>query len=445
MTKGTATTAEVLEVVAAVHDVCRRLDPSAIPLHEVPDAFDALASLERLGGGAVLRMAARYDEAGAWKRNGAKSVEDDIARKTGTGTGRARRNLSTSKRLRRQPRTDEAIRRGHVSPDQANEVSDGADASPEEEERLLDAARREPLHELRQRAAAARAKADRDREETRRRLHRQRSVRRWNDADGMGNLLLRAPGDVLAEVDAALKPLVERAFADARDAGRFESHEAYVADVVIERLLAGGPADGTGVGKRGRQAVRPEKKVIATIDVRALNRGRVEGEEMCEIAGVGPVSVSAVRELLSDAFLTLVFRDGEDVCNVTHLGRQVTARQRTALESRGCRCERDGCGGTHLLDIDHNEGWALTHETRLDDLSWLCWHCHDLKTRHDLRLTGPPGRRRFQTRSGDPWHEPPGTGPPPGAPPPSARRTDGTDPPARSDATPVQTSFTLAH
>jgi phage terminase large subunit GpA-like protein len=70
------------------------------------------------------------------------------------------------------------------------------------------------------------------------------------------------------------------------------------------------------------------------------------------------------------------------VLNVTHLGRQVTAAQRTALEARGARCER--CGSRHLLDIDHNEGWTLTHDTRLEDLSWECWHCHGLKTRHNL-------------------------------------------------------------
>ncbi|HAS11695.1 MAG TPA: hypothetical protein DCS55_14455 [Acidimicrobiaceae bacterium] len=436
MTKGPVTTAEVLEVVAGVHDLCRRLDPDAIPLHEVPDAFDALASLERLGGGAVLRMAARYDEAGAWKRNGAKSAEDDIARKTGTPTGSARRKLNTSKRLKRQPKTDEAVRRGDVSPDQANEVSDGADASPEEEDELIRSARRDPLHELRKRSAAAKAKADRDREETRRRLQRAREVKRWNDAEGMGNLLLRLPADVMAEVDAALKPRVERAFADARDAGRIERREATMADVVRDLLLGGGGDDGA---KRSSQAVRPEKKVIALIDVPALNRGRVEGDETCEIVGVGPVSVSAVRALLSDAFLALVFRDGEDVRNVTHLGRQVTARQRTAMEARGCHCEREGCGGTYLLDIDHNEGWTLTHDTRLDDLSWLCWHCHDLKTRNDLRLVGPPGRRRFETRKGRPWHAPPASGGPPGA----VLGDGGTEPPTRRPE-PEQGTFTLA-
>ena len=435
MAGGPVTATEVHDLLVQARDLCCRLDPETIGLADVPGAFDDLTQLERLFGGAVLRMSARYEEAGAWKRNGARSPEDDIARKTGTGTSRARRRLSTSKRLREQPKTDDAVRRGRVSPEQADEVSEGAGAAPEAEDDLLDTAERQPLHDLRRKVAEERAKADKDREERARRLHRQRSVRRWDDADGMGNLLLRLPGDSMREVDARLKPLIERAFADARDAGRFEPVEAYTADVVRDLLLSepGSPEDGTSsdgaaapARTSGRQAVRPDRKVVALIDVEALNRGRVEGDETCEIAGVGPVSVSAVRRLLSDAFLTLVLRKGSDIRNVTHLGRQVTAAQRTAMEARGCRCER--CGSTYLLDIDHNEGWTLTHDTVLEDLSWACWHCHDLKTRHDLKFAGPPGSKRLVTRDGKDWDPPPEDGPPrSGSPPPA---TNATRPPA---------------
>ncbi len=410
MARGPATAAEVSNALSTVLDVCARLDPVAVPMHEVVQVFDSLAAMERSAGGAVLRMAARYEEAGVWKQNGARSPEEDIARKTGTGTSRARRKLSTSKRLKDQPRTDDAVRRGKVSTDQADEVSEGAGASPAAEEDLLDTAQRRPLHDLRRKVAEERAKADTDREERARRLHRQRSLRRWDDADGMGNLLLRLSGDRMNEIDARLKPLIDRAFADARDAGRMEPVEAYGADVVSD-LLLGSNGAASSPSKRGGQAVRPEKKVIALVDVEALNRGRVEGDETCEIAGVGPVSVSAVRRLLSDAFLTLVLRKGTDVRNVTHLGRQVTAAQRTALEARGAACER--CGSRHLLDIDHNEGWTLTHDTRVEDLSWQCWHCHDLKTRHDLKFAGPIGDRWLVDRkTGQPWRGPTGTGPP---------------------------------
>ena len=174
MAGGPTTVAEVVAALEVVRDVAARLEPVTVPMHQVPELFDSLVALERCAGGAVLRMAARYEEAGVWKRNGAKSAEDDIARKTGTGSGKARRRLKTSKRLTEQPRTDEAVRRGRVSPDQADEVSDGAAASPPDEDDLLDSAATDPLHTLREKAAAARAKADKDREERARRLHEAR-------------------------------------------------------------------------------------------------------------------------------------------------------------------------------------------------------------------------------------------------------------------------------
>lgn len=404
MARGPATAAEVLELLAHARDVCGRLEPDTIGLHEIEAVFDSLVACQRLTAGAVTRTAARYDEAGAWKRNGAKSAADDIARKTGTGTSRARRKLSTSKRLGHQTGTDQALRHGDVSDDQADDVSDAVAASPDSEEELLDSARREPLHQLRKRAAAARARADKDREATRRRLHEQRCMRRWNDADGMGNLLLRLPVDEMAEIDAALKTPIDKAFADARNAGRFEPAEAYAADVARDRLLANTPNSDAAPTRRS-QAVRPDKKVIASIDLAALNRGSVHDGERCEIAGVGPVSLTALRALMSDAVLALVIRDGVDIINVTHLGRQVTAHQRTALEARGGACEF--CGSTFRVEIDHIAGWALTHTTTIDDLSLKCWHCHDRKTRLGLRETGPPGNRHFLHPDGTPWRAPP--------------------------------------
>jgi len=138
-------------------------------------------------------------------------------------------------------------------------------------------------------------------------------------------------------------------------------------------------------------------------------------------------------------------RKGTDIANVTHLGRQVTATQRTALEASGGRCER--CGSRHLLDIDHNEGWTLTHDTRLDDLSWFCWHCHDQKTCHNLRAVGDLGAKRFVRRDGTDWDPPPDKGPPrsESSPPPEASAEDGSPPSARAGPVAEQVDlFTLA-
>ncbi len=376
----------------AVAAVCASLDPAAIHDDDVSTAFDVMVHIQKMITGAVVRMAARYDEVGDWKRSGSKSAEDDIARKTGTSVGRARRSLDTSKNLSNTPGVDNALKQGDLSPDQADAVASGAAASPGDEDDLLRAAKKESLQTLKRRAAEARARADKDREATRRRQHAARRLNRWTDEEGMYNLRLRVPGEMGAEIDAALKPGIDRAFADARDAGRFEPLEAYAADVV-HGLLTG--ASGGGTARSGSQAVRPERKVIGIIDVAALNRGHVLPGETSVIAGVGDVSVSAIRAMLADAFVSIVITDGKDIRNVTHLGRQVTAHQRTALELRGYRCEVDGCGSTHHLEIDHVIGWTFTKTTELDDLCWLCPHHHRRKTRERLRLVGPVGARQL--------------------------------------------------
>lgn len=384
----------------ALAALCSTLDPAVLHDQDVPTAFDVLAHMHKLIGGAMVRMAARYDEVGDWKRSGSRSAEDAIARKTGTSVGQAKRSLQTSKNLTNTPGVDNALRQGDLSPDQADAISSGATASPDDEDELIRTAKKEPLQSLKQRAADVRARADKDREATRKRQHAARRLNRWKDEDGMYNLLVKLPPEMGAEIDARLKPGIDRAFADARDAGRFEPLEAYAADVLFGMITG---ASGGSAPKKGNQAVRPERKVIGIIDVAALNRGDVLPGETCEIAGVGPVSVSAIRTLLSDAFVSIVIKDGVDIRNVTHLGRRVTAHQRTALELRGYRCEV--CGSTHHLDIDHVTGWTLTHTTELDDLAWLCGHCHDRKTLEKLRLVGPVGDRRL---------EPPGTDPPQG-------------------------------
>jgi hypothetical protein len=111
--------------------------------------------------------------------------------------------------------------------------------------------------------------------------------------------------------------------------------------------------------------------------------------------------------LLGEAFLVALIEDGCDVRRVVHLGRQVTAHQRSALEARGHRCEVPGCDVTWGLEIDHTTGWALTRTTRLDDLGWFCHHHHDQKTHRGYRITGPPGARIWSAPDGTTRHERP--------------------------------------
>ncbi len=57
-------------------------------------------------------------------------------------------------------------------------------------------------------------------------------------------------------------------------------------------------------------SVSPRYLALLRVDAEALRRGRVQGAELCEIAGVGPVPVSVARDLLGDAVLKLVITPG---------------------------------------------------------------------------------------------------------------------------------------
>lgn len=140
-----------------------------------------------------------------------------------------------------------------------------------------------------------------------------------------------------------------------------------------------------------------QTKVIIHVDGTALIRGRLEDGERCWIQGIGDVSLAAVKEQIASAHIAYVIRDAVDIRSVVHLGRQVTAHQRTALQARGYVCDVPGCATNHLLEIDHITGWTITHQTALDDLAWLCPHHHRQKTAGTHRLTGPPGKRKWTT------------------------------------------------
>ena len=158
-----------------------------------------------------------------------------------------------------------------------------------------------------------------------------------------------------------------------------------------------GPADTA-------RKVGPPATVIALVDHAALVRGFVEGDECCIIKGVGPVPVTTVRAMLSDAFLACVVADGVDIRSVVHVGRRPLAAQLTALYARDRTCVVPGCHSEHYLEAHHVKGWSTTKVTTLDDLALLCSHHHDLTSYEGWILDGQPGEWT--------WTPPPGGVPP---------------------------------
>ncbi len=131
------------------------------------------------------------------------------------------------------------------------------------------------------------------------------------------------------------------------------------------------------------------------VDLGVLLRGYAIEGEVCEIAGFGPVAVSAVRDMIDtdDPFLTAVVTKGQKLLGVAHLGRRPNALQQTALQWLYPSCANEACSAQARLDYDHRIDWSRTRFTVLDLLDRLCPHCHALKTRQNWSLVEGRGKR----------------------------------------------------
>jgi hypothetical protein len=193
-----------------------------------------------------------------------------------------------------------------------------------------------------------------------------------------------------ARFEAALEPIIDKLFERGRVQGRKEPREAYAFDALIELADREDGADAEGPVKRPK----PRYMAIVHVDLEALIRGEIEGDEKCEIPGLGPISVQVARELLGDAILKPVITKGVDVANVVHLGRAPTAAQRIALLWSKPKCANAACS-SRFVQLDHRDPWAHTHHTTLRELDPLCMHDHYLKTHCGWLLVEGTGRRAF--------------------------------------------------
>jgi len=331
--------------------------------------------------------AARVAECGAPR--GSKDAADWFAKQTKTTTPKAKESIRTGKNMRVRSKTRRKATSGGLSPEQASAITDAAEADPDAEDRLLARADQESLYELREACARARANADPDPAATERRIHAKRCVRRYHDPDGTEHLHASGTKADMAKVDQALAPIIDEILKAHRETDLREPPEAYAFDALVQLAERGRSA--SGVDAKGN--VKPRYLTILRVDWDALVRGTCKAEEICEIAGLGPVSVETARGLLGESILKLVITKGVDVMNVTHLGRGVSVAQQIALLWRQPGCTREGCPNTRGLENDHRDDFARVRCTRLDNIDPLCDPDHDLKTLHGWALVEGKGKR----------------------------------------------------
>jgi hypothetical protein len=363
------------------------IDVEDVPVEDLPGLVAAADRVERAAHALKAAAAARVAQSGAWSGGGDRTAAEWLARTTGTTASDASATIATGQRMEDLPETRAAARGGRLSPAQARAVADAASADPSAEARLLDQAAKASVGELVDACRRTKAAADPDSEATHRRIHAARRVRCWTDTEGTAHLKATGTPESIARIRAAIDHRADQIFRKRRAEGQRESSDAYRFDALEELTTSGTTASPLPQGA--------DAKIIVRVDHAALVRGRIEGDEVCEIAGVGPVAVSVVRSWMHDAFVAALLTKGTDIRSVVHLGRRFTALQRTAQEWRDPECCVLGCHRSGRLERDHRDDWADTHETRLDSSDRYCSIHHRQKTVEGWMLEPGTGKRRF--------------------------------------------------
>ena len=358
--------------VATLEAVARDLEPDCLSGEAAAWLVDRAGKVERLGAAMKTLAARRVEETKEWKRDGHRDAAEWLARQTGESRATASRTLETARNLEGLGATEEAFRAGELSERQASEIASAAHVDPNAEDDLLDAAANESMHGLRNKAREVRAGAEDD-QAWARRLHLNRRLERWTDAEGAYRINGRFVPDAGARFDSALEGHIDVLWKEACAAGRHEPREAYAADALI-KLATEGPCK------------PPEVKLLA--HGAAVQRGYTKAGERCEIQGIGAVPVTIARKLLDDAQISLLVEDGDDISSVGRARRTISAALRRQLETRYPVCGVPGCANAFMLQIDHVIAFALGGPTTIDNLWRICSHHHDLKTYFGWKVSG---------------------------------------------------------
>ena len=354
------------------------LEPGCVSGRDAARLTEVAAGIERLAGTAKALLATRAEETGAWRGGRAGSVEQWLAEASGCSEGAARESLATAQRVAHLPETRQRLQAGNLSIAQAAQISAGAAVDPGSEAHLLRTAERSGLRGLRAEKARVIAAAT-DELEARRRAHRERHLRTWTSGSATHGTF-SGPSEQVADLLDALEPLTRKHFDAARKIAQHEPLEAYRFNALLDLARPGA----TG------SAARPEHVARIRVDLPALLRGSTERGEVCEIPGVGPISVAHAREVLSHGLLQLVITDGVDVQTVVSTTRHVPSALKIAIAERDRTCKIRGCDATHHLERHHTEDFATTGRTTYPELGSLCTRHHDLVTHRGSQLVIEP-------------------------------------------------------
>lgn len=364
--------------MALLEKAVAALDPEVLEPSFALDLVKEFSKVEKLGAAGKALAAERVASTGAWRIEGDRTAAHFIARTTGDSVGASVTAIETARRLNELPKTQEAFRSGELTQAQAAEIASAASVAPKAEKMLLELAKTEGIGALKQEAQRVVAASCSDEMARAERLHKARYLRSWTDTDGAFRLDARLAPVAGAEVRAMLDVLKQGQFEAARRQRRKESFEALDADALWEMAR---------IAREGKAHAKGHKAVInVRVDHRSLKRGHTVNGEVCEVAGVGPISVAEAKALMSDAVLKVLVTKGRDVIAVANDGVSVTAGKKTALVEMQPECIIDGCHEKSRLETDHVIPRYPDGTNELSNLVRMCQHHHHLKTYKGFKL-----------------------------------------------------------
>ena len=331
-----------------------------------------------------------------------------MASRSGVTVGRAKATVETAERLEDLPETSAALRAGTLSDVQTEVIAAAASADPAAEvgaARIRGPQWRQRVERRVRQGGGGGVDGSGGAVRAGPRANRYLRHRRISDVEGL--IEMRGPIDLTARAMAALEPYERELFTQARASGRREEPEALAFDAAVEM------ADDSAAARLVERPSRAPATLVMRVDHSAFRRGHTRPGEVCEIAGIGPVPVFVAHKLSGDAIFKALIHDGTDVLAVSHLGRTIPARLRTAVLELFSESAIEGCHVNRHLEIDHNTPVSEQGPTAVWNLSLLCRFHHDHKHRYNQRVVGEGTNRRLVPAT---------SRPPPGPPAPRRRR-----------------------
>jgi HNH endonuclease len=363
------------EVIEVLEKINADLEPDLLSVPQAKTRLREYTRARRLIDYGITMLARRVDDV------------PDVARITGTSVGRARDTVATGTAASGSGELGAAMQEGALSLEQATEIAKAEASAPGAAGGLIDVARSESFHVLKERALKTKLEAEQHRGlATRQRSAR--SARSYSDALGMVNINLSFEPHVGTPLVARAEAEAARLAKEAHKEDRPEPFERHLADAFAVLMSGGG---------KGR-AKRPELVVLVSHEIAKRGWKDVKKGEVCKIPGVGPVAPEVAKAIAKDAFLTGLFYDGKDLRHTRRWTRNTPVEVRLALELGdppdfdGIRCV--DCGNRFKTENDHVEPHVALGPASIDNLRPRCWSCHQAKTKRDrlagkLRARGP--------------------------------------------------------